>query len=233
MFCKICGSELDEGSFFCPACGAQIKSHQDDASEINKMKQAVKREVTQPTMSPSPSKPVPVFMHRHSQAVNSSPMVFGLIILTIAMAIMLPNETQYILPSGFMLIGLSVLFLHYRHSPHRYENRLLYMAIACLVLTFGFAIMFSYESNYIIPAGCMLAAIILTGHFARRSPHNRVFHGIIIVSILTIGSAMMFPYETDYIFPAGGIIIALIIIAWALRRSSQRALYENSHSLRP
>ncbi len=82
----------------------------------------------------------------------------GLLILTLGVAMVVPEHVNLILPIGITLVGLTLGFLLFRHSD---RNRPLPLALVIVIVSLGMSMAFSEITTFILAVSFILTGFLI------------------------------------------------------------------------
>ncbi|UCE13508.1 MAG: zinc ribbon domain-containing protein [Candidatus Heimdallarchaeota archaeon] len=240
VHCEKCGSVNEDESFFCSSCGGDLPRSQREPIEFGKSQvdNGLASPVKPPKSLVKSSRSVKsqfesskrYFFGKRAQklpkkdkaqAIQS--VMFGLVIITIALGLALPEATNLIFGIGFTLIAL--LFLYYR-SLLSSRDPIFFVAVASAVLTVGLSLMLSYPTDsesppVIFGIGFTITTLIYIYYRSRISERDPVFFVAIGVAVITLGLALTIQSSEPIILGLGFGLMSLVYIYYRYRISDR------------
>ncbi|MFX1286098.1 MAG: hypothetical protein ACFFB5_20810 [Promethearchaeota archaeon] len=122
-----------------------------------------------------------VTYQHHSFVLYYAALAVGVVLIALSLYLWVPAYALVILPSAFMVLGVSYSLLASRHSSRDFS---FFVTIIVGVLTVGMGLIFLPFVEIILSVGLLVFALSLTYYKSRSSPHAPSFFVLIALGVL-------------------------------------------------
>ncbi|WP_455464242.1 zinc-ribbon domain-containing protein [Candidatus Hodarchaeum mangrovi] len=157
MYCKKCGNQNESTAIFCERCGASL-SFKTNTQEINELKKQSNADINS------------MFPKNKDEIKNVIFLLIGFTIIWVSLLIGLPEYSEYIISSGIVITGWSLLFYLYRQYP---EHGIWFLIAGIFVLMTSLMIGIPEYASYTLTVTFFLVGLIFIGRTLtnlRRTP---------------------------------------------------------------